>query len=97
MSISLNIIGQRIVTKRKNVKLSQVQLADKVGISDRTLSKIENGYDLKLSLLLAICDALNIEAAELLSENNSNASSLSDESRLQIDSHLNAIRKLLAD
>ncbi|WP_259649450.1 helix-turn-helix domain-containing protein [Shewanella sp. MBTL60-007] len=97
MSISLNIIGQRIVTKRKIVKLSQVQLADRVGISDRTLSKIENGYDLKLSLLLAICDALNIETAELLSENNSNASSLSDESRLQIDSHLNAIRKLLAD
>ncbi|GIU12987.1 hypothetical protein TUM3792_02140 [Shewanella sp. MBTL60-007] len=79
------------------MKLSQVQLADRVGISDRTLSKIENGYDLKLSLLLAICDALNIETAELLSENNSNASSLSDESRLQIDSHLNAIRKLLAD
>jgi transcriptional regulator with XRE-family HTH domain len=98
MSISLHIVGQRIVTKRKSMKLSQVELAEKVGISDRTLGKIEKGFDMRLSLMLAIADALDIEPTELLSERiDDELTSLSYVEKQQILSHLKAICQLLPD
>lgn len=98
MTISLTLIGQRIVDQRKVKKMSQVKLADKVGISDRALRKFERGYDMKLSVLLAIAEALEIDAAQLLSEDNDSAIlTLSKEEKLQICSHLKAICQLLPD
>ena len=98
MSISLNIVGQRIVTKRKKMKISQVQLAEKVGISDRTLGKIEKGFDMRLSLMLAIADALEIDPSMLLSEDvDDQLTSLSNAEKQQILGHLKAICQLLPD
>lgn len=80
------------------MRISQVQLAEKVGISERTLGKIENGFDMKLSLLLAISDALEIDIAQLLSEDNDESlSSLSETEKEQICSHLKAICQLLPE
>lgn len=98
MSISLNIVGQRIVTKRKKIKMSQVQLAEKVGISDRTLGKIEKGFDMRLSLMLAIADALEMDPKMLLSEDvDDGLTSLSKAEKQQILGHLKAICQLLPD
>lgn len=103
MSISLNIIGQRIAAKRKKMTITQVQLADQVGISDKTLGKIENGFDMKLSVLFAIADVLKIDAIELMRSDDSadTLSSLnqplSNKNKQQICDHLKAISQLLPE
>nr|WP_295030885.1 helix-turn-helix transcriptional regulator [Shewanella sp.] len=97
MRISLALIGQRIVDQRKMKKFSQLSLADKVGVSDRTLRKVEAGHDMKLSVLLAIAEALDIDVVQLLSADNSSLSTLSESEKQQICSHLKAICELLPD
>lgn len=61
-------IGKFISMVRKGKKLTQKQLADKLGITDRAISKWENGKSMPdLSLLTPICDILDISINELLS------------------------------
>lgn len=60
-------IGQRIRKFRKAYKLSQEQLAEKVGISTTHMSHIETGNTkLSLSVLASIADALCVQTDELL-------------------------------
>lgn len=48
-------------------KLTQKQLAEKVGISRNFLSEIENGkYDIRLSLLCNIAEALDTTPKQLI-------------------------------
>ena len=61
-------IGKFIAIIRKEKKLTQKNLADKLGITDRAISKWENGKSLPdLSLLKPLCDTLDITINELLS------------------------------
>ena len=61
-------IGKFIAKIRKEKKLTQKQLADKLGITDRAISKWENGKSLPdLSLLKPVCNILDISINELLS------------------------------
>ena len=61
-------IGRFISMVRKQKKLTQKQLAEKLGITDRAISKWENGKSMPdLSLLKPICDILGITINELLS------------------------------
>lgn len=61
-------IGKFISEERKTKQLTQRQLAEKLGISDKTISKWEcgNGFP-EVSLLLPLCTELNITVNELLS------------------------------
>lgn len=61
-------IGRFIAEERKRKKYTQRQLADILGISDKTVSKWEcgNGFP-EISLLLPLCTALEISVNELLS------------------------------
>ncbi len=56
-------IAQQIKDLRKEHKLSQSSLAEKVGITRQTLSKLENGEIGKISLqmFIKILEALNQE------------------------------------
>ena len=55
----MNII-EELVLARKELGLSQVQLAEKVGIVQSHLSKIESGkVSPQLSTLIRLCNALN--------------------------------------
>ena len=59
-------IGKFISNVRKDKKLTQRQLADKLGITDRAISKWENGKSMPdLSLLKPLCDILGITINEL--------------------------------
>ena len=60
--------GKFIQEQRKNKKLTQIQLAQKIGVSEKTISKWEcgNGFP-DTSLMLPLCKALDITANELLS------------------------------
>lgn len=60
-------IGKFISMIRKEKKLTQKQLAEKLGITDRAISKWENGKSMPdLSLLKPLCDVLDITINELL-------------------------------
>lgn len=62
-------IGRFIAECRKNKKLTQVQLAEKLNITDRAISKWETGKGMPdSSIMLDLCNELNISVNELLSE-----------------------------
>ena len=61
-------IGNFIAECRKKKNLTQMQLAEKLNITDRAISKWENGKSMPdLSLLKPICNILDISINELLS------------------------------
>ena len=61
-------IGKFICTVRKKKNLTQKQLAEKLSITDRAISKWENGKSMPdLSLLKPLCNILDITINELLS------------------------------
>jgi ABC-type antimicrobial peptide transport system, ATPase component len=61
-------IGNFIAQQRKANSLTQNQLAEKLGISDKAVSKWENGKSMPdLSLFLPLCNILGITLNELLS------------------------------
>ena len=61
-------IGRFIAKCRKNNNMTQMQLAEKLGITDRAISKWENGRALPdASLMLDLCKELKITVNDLLS------------------------------
>lgn len=59
--------GKFINTLRREKGFTQLQLADKLGISDKTISKWERGVGLPdVSLMLPLCEILDISVNELL-------------------------------
>ena len=61
-------IGKFIAEERKAKKYTQRELADKLSISDKTISKWERGIGCpEVSLLLPLCNELEITVNELLS------------------------------
>lgn len=61
-------IGKFIADCRKRKGLTQLQLSEKLGITDRAVSKWENGKGMPdSSLMLELCDELDISVNELLS------------------------------
>lgn len=60
-------IGRFIAKLRKEQKMTQLELATKIGVSDRAISKWENGRGLPdISLISSLCDVLKISINELL-------------------------------
>lgn len=58
-----------IKSKRKEQKLSQASLANKVGVTRQTINMIEAGkYNPSINLCLQICYALNASLDELFWE-----------------------------
>ena len=61
-------IGEFIAEQRKLKKMTQAALAEKLGITDRAVSKWERGKGLPdVSLMLELCEILGITVNELLS------------------------------
>lgn len=61
-------IGKFIAECRKEKALTQMQLAEKLGITDKAISKWERGISLPdSSIMLELCDILGISVNELLS------------------------------
>ena len=61
-------IGKFIADCRKKNNMTQMQLAERLGITDRAVSKWENGKAMPdSSIMLALCDALKISVNDLLS------------------------------
>ena len=61
-------IGKYISKKRKELKITQEQLAEKLGVTDRSVSRWENGKSMPdVSLFKQLCEVLKITLDELLS------------------------------
>ena len=61
-------IGRFIAECRKKSNLTQMQLAEKLGITDKAISKWERGIAMPdTSIMLELCDILSISVNELLS------------------------------
>ena len=59
-------IGRFIATRRKEVGLTQLELAEKLNISDRAISKWETGKSLPdASIMIELCEILGIGINEL--------------------------------
>ena len=64
-------IGKFILDCRKKKNMTQSELAEKLGVSDRTIGNWENGRNMPdLSLFKPLCDELGITINELLSGEN---------------------------
>lgn len=61
-------IGKFIAERRKDKKMTQSELAEKLNITDRAISKWENGKGMPdSSIMLELCNELDISVNELLS------------------------------
>ena len=60
-------IGQFIATKRREQNLTQEQLAEKIGVSNKTVSKWETGKTMPdYSVVELLCEVLNISVSEFI-------------------------------
>lgn len=66
MNIKYDKIGIRLAKRRKELKYTQPQLAEIVGISKNHISQFENGGSVSLEVLLDLCEALKITPDYLL-------------------------------
>ena len=54
-------IGNRLLAFRKKAGLTQIEVAEAAGLSDRTYADIERGsVNMRIETILRICDALHI-------------------------------------
>ena len=59
--------GKFILKKRKEINLTQEQLAEKLGVSNKTISKSETGKCMPdYSVIKNLCEELEITIAELM-------------------------------
>lgn len=64
-----NIIGNKLLSIRKQSGLTQAEVAESAGLSDRTYADIERGtVNMRTETLLRICNSLNITPDEILTE-----------------------------
>ena len=68
VNLNYKEIGLKIKQKRKSLSLTQLELADKVGLTESSISRYESGKiaTMPTSTINKICKVLNIEPAELL-------------------------------
>lgn len=66
-----NVFGCRLREVRKEHKLTQKQLADKIGAKHNSVSDWERGYAMPdPDTIVSICEALNVSSAYLLPAKN---------------------------
>ena len=67
----LRTIGNKLLTIRKRMGMTQAEVAEAAGLSDRTYADIERGtVNMRTETILKICDVLNITPDEILTEEN---------------------------
>ena len=88
-------IGKYIATCRKNKKLTQEQLAEKLGITSKSISRWENGKTMHVSLFHSLCKELSITINDLLSgeTTSKNNLDLSEDKLLDYSKYIKKIEK----
>ena len=67
----LKLIGKKLLAIRKKAGLTQSEVAEMSGLSDRTYADIERGtVNMRMETVLRICNSLRITPDEIVSEEN---------------------------
>ena len=67
----LRTIGNKLLAVRNRMGLTQAEVAEAAGLSDRTYADIERGtVNMRTETFLRICNALHITPDEVLTEEN---------------------------
>lgn len=65
----LRTIGNKLLTIRKRMGMTQAEVAEAAGLSDRTYADIERGsVNMRTETILRICNVLHITPDEILTE-----------------------------
>ena len=76
----LHTIGNKLLDIRKKKGMTQAEVAEKSGLSDRTYADIERGsVNMRTETVLRICKALHITPDEILTEDNISISAKQEE------------------
>jgi len=76
----LRSIGNKLLTIRKKYGLTQTEVAEVAGLSERTYADIERGkVNMRVETLLKICNVLHITPDEILTEETPNIQIQEDE------------------
>lgn len=68
-----HVIGNKLLTVRKRMGMTQAEVAEAAGLSDRTYADIERGtVNMRIETILRICSVLHITPDEVLTEENAN-------------------------
>lgn len=64
-------IGNKMLSERKRIGLTQAEVAERAGLSDRTYADIERGtVNMRIETLLRICEALNVTPNDIITTDN---------------------------
>ena len=67
----LMVIGNKLLSIRKRMGMTQAEVAEAAGLSDRTYADIERGtVNMRIETILRICGALHITPDDILTEEN---------------------------
>ncbi len=73
-------IGNRLLKIRKRMGMTQAEVAESAGLSDRTYADIERGtVNMRTETLLKICEVLHITPDEILTEESSSLTAREEE------------------
>lgn len=66
-------IGNKLLSVRKRSGLTQAEVAEAAGLSDRTYADIERGsVNMRMESILKICNVLHITPDEIFTQENTN-------------------------
>ena len=68
MNVKYSLIGERIAARRKQLKFTQAELAERADLASKYISKIESSKNRSLSIksVLQLCNALSVSPSFLL-------------------------------
>lgn len=70
----LHSIGNKLLAIRKRTGMTQAEVAEAAGLSDRTYADIERGsVNMRTETILRICDVLHITPDDILTQESSSA------------------------
>lgn len=76
----LRRIGNKLLAVRKRLGMTQAEVAEAAGLSDRTYADIERGVvNMRTETILRICEVLHITPDEVLTDENSGLAAKQDE------------------
>ena len=79
-------IGNFISSERKNKKMTQAKLAEKIFISEKTLSKWENGNGIPdTSTIIRLCDIFGVSINEFLTGERSTGENQNKNDKILLD------------
>lgn len=80
-------IGNKLLAIRKKQGLTQAEVAEVAGLSDRTYADIERGtVNMRIETILRICEALHITPDVILTEENPSLTARQEELISQLNS-----------